>query len=203
MRDTASDEIISRIQWTHQILLDATTSLTEEQFYWRPSPTAPPIGWHLWHIGRWADRVQASLPRSDGSDSVRDPNNGIWEQEHFAADWDLEPANLGLLETGAMMDAETAARLPRQVGKERLLDYVMRAFAAANEVLDQLTSEQIVSEMESILQFKLVDGNAVRAVGKPTTVAGTLSFHVSHASRHLGMIEALRGLLDQKGTATI
>jgi hypothetical protein len=30
-----------------------------------------------------------------------------------------------------------------------------------------------------------------------------LGFHLSHTQRHLRMIEALRGLLDQKGTATV
>ncbi len=40
------------------------------------------------------------------------------------------------------------------------------------------------------------------APGVETTVAGDLGFHLSHANRHLGMIEALRGVLGIKGTAT-
>ena len=38
--------------------------------------------------------------------------------------------------------------------------------------------------------------------GDETEVAEMLLNHLSHADRHLGMIEALRGVLGEQGTAT-
>jgi hypothetical protein len=39
--------------------------------------------------------------------------------------------------------------------------------------------------------------------GAQTTIAADVGFHLSHASRHLGMMEALSGLRDRPGTATL
>jgi hypothetical protein len=109
--------LIERLQMTHNLMLKATEEITEEQFAWQPSKTAPPIGWHLWHVGRWADRLQASFPVEGAEkDNTPDPNSGIWETENMAS------------------------------------------------------------------QF---------------------GFHIFHAARHLGMVEALRGVLKLKGSATV
>ena len=54
--------ILERQQKTHQRLLEIVDDLSEPQLIWRPGPHAPSIGFHLWHMARWADRLQATLP---------------------------------------------------------------------------------------------------------------------------------------------
>jgi hypothetical protein len=91
MQDAADNAIITRIVMAHALLLKATAPLDKRDFSRRFGATAPPIGWHLWHVARWADRVQASLPRaSDADDHQPNPNDGLWEQEGLAAEWDLD-----------------------------------------------------------------------------------------------------------------
>jgi len=40
------------------------------------------------------------------------------------------------------------------------------------------------------------------AAAPETTYIADLMFHIVHANRHLGMIEALRGLLDMNGSVS-
>jgi hypothetical protein len=104
------------------------------------TPTATPAGWHLWHIARWADVLQASHPNRRFSPDVPwDRSRQIWAIDKLASHWGLQAERLGILEVAA------GARVP---------------------------------------------------------VGADLMFHVTHANRHLGMIEALRGVLDLRGTAT-
>ena len=56
MSNTMLKYSCNTIHWLHEALLRVTEELTPEQFCWLPGPEAPPIGWHLWHIARWADR---------------------------------------------------------------------------------------------------------------------------------------------------
>jgi uncharacterized damage-inducible protein DinB len=84
MSDKIGNLVAQRIQWTHEMLISVIEDLTDEQFAQRPSPTAPPIGWHFWHITRWADRLQASFPHSETSGESR---NQIWVGEGLAVRW--------------------------------------------------------------------------------------------------------------------
>ena len=51
--------------------------------------------------------------------------------------------------------------------------------------------------------YNVADGTIRRAPGAETTVAADLAFHMSHTNRHLGMMEALSGLLERRGTVTV
>jgi hypothetical protein len=51
--------------------------------------------------------------------------------------------------------------------------------------------------------YTVEDGRIWRAQGKETTLVADLAFHLSHTNRHLGMMEALGGLLERKGTVTV
>lgn len=204
MQDVIIATIASRIHLVHRWLLDATVSLSEEAFYQRVGVTSPPIGWHLWHISRWADRVQASLPRSTDPEYYQpDPNHGIWEQEGLVAAWDLNPATLGTLEDGSGMTHDDAAALPHRVGKTALIDYATRVFAALDSAVSELTPEQCRSTRRSVMEYEISNGKIYKAPGKETTLAADLGFHLSHANRHIGMIEALRGVLGQEGTISV
>jgi hypothetical protein len=192
MSDVTLENLTPRINQVHTLLLTITEELTEDELYRRFGPTAPPIGWHLWHISRFADRLQATLPRAQQSDLTQlDPRRGIWERERLAARWDLDPATLGRVETGIGMSYDDAEALPRTIGREALLDYARRVMGAVDEAVAALTPEQ----------FAMTRPTASTRGGEGP-VAGDLFLHLSHAGRHLGMIEALRGLLGRDGTAT-
>jgi hypothetical protein len=204
MNRVVTDLIVQRIQMAHRWLLESTVGLSEENLCRRPSLTAPPIGWHLWHISRWADRLQATLPRKDPPPDFRpDPNHGIWEREQLAQQWDLDPRTLGTLEDGSGMEHDAAAALPRRIGRDALIDYARRAFAATDMALGDLEPEQLLEARSSIQEYLIANGGITRAPGRDTTLAADLAYHFSHANRHLGMIEALCGLRGTSGSVTV
>lgn len=206
MSDVMANVVVARIQMAHRWILQAAERLTEEELCQHFGPTAPPIGWHLWHIARWTDRVQASLPRDESITSVHpDPNRGIWEQEQLASAWKLDSGSLGTLEEGSGMDFEAAAALPRRIGRDALMTYATRVFAIADEALGQVKPERFAETRKSVMEYEYdsMSGKIWRAEGKVTTLASDLAFHLSHTNRHLGMMEALGGLLTRKGTVTV
>ena len=197
---------IDRIQRTHGWLLKVTSELPGDGLARRFASTAPPIGWHLWHITRWADRIQATFPNhSFGATHRWDPGRQIWFRERLAERWGLEAAALGILQAGAGMTDEAAARLPARIPGEGLQAYARQAFGALDDIVKGLGARDLAEGRNSVMEFTM-DATGVRATETPgaeTTVAADLAFHLSHASRHLGSIEALRGLLEIPGSATL
>lgn len=118
--DTAAAHVLWSIEMHQDLLLKVTEDLTEEQFSRQPGPLAPPIGWHLWHITRWADRLQAGFNHN---------NHDIWTTDSLASRWEVDPSKLGKLETGIEMEVEEAVNL-MQVGKDAILDYSHHVFEA-------------------------------------------------------------------------
>lgn len=204
MQDAAVNAIVSRIASGHSLLIKATESLDEEDFCRQFGAMTPPIGWHLWHMGRWADRVQASLPRTGDPEGYEpNPNNGLWEQDLLTTAWDLDLSTLGTLESGSGMPHEAAASLPKKVGKATIVEYAKRSFARLDDALQSLDVDRFGDMRPSVMEFEVHDGKLYKARGKETTVAADLAFHFSHVNRHLGMIEALRGFLMQDGSITV
>jgi len=199
----ATDVVVQRIHRVHAYLLDVTQELTGEQLARRLTPTATPAGWHLWHIARWADCLQASHPNRRFSSGVAwDRSRQIWNADKLASGWGLRPERLGILETGAGMADDDAAVIPR-VGKEALIDYARRAFHAADDAAVELAA--VADADRNSIQEYTIDRQqreVASAAGARVPVVADLTFHLTHANRHLGMIEALRGVLDLRGTAT-
>jgi hypothetical protein len=75
-------------------------------------------------------------------------------------------------------------------GKSILLEYARAAFAAADRAVDLLEDDQL-------------EQRGVDVYGRENSVGYVLLVHLSHASRHLGMIECLRGIQGLHGTATV
>ncbi len=196
----------ARIQWTHRSLLAVTDDLGGAQIARQPGPAAPPIGWHLFHMARWADRLQASFQLEiTDPDRPSDLQSEIWSDERLAAQWGLEPAHLGLLETGAGMAIAPAVAVAA-LGKDVLLAYARRTFDAADQAVAGLQDEQLRATRRSILPQLQVSpaGRPFLAAERTVTVSEDLLFHISHGGRHLGMIEALRGaLFAMPGTASV
>lgn len=208
MNNQIASEIVGSwfMPWTHQAMIEYTEDLTEEQFSQQPSATAPPIAWHLFHIARWADRLQASFPnRPPNGNHQPDLPGQIWLIEDLATQWDHLPASLGWLDTGSGMPVDQAVALAG-VGQPRLLDYARRSFAAADQAVAVLSDDALLEARHSIIPELQIDSNGeIKTTGpREVTILFDLMFHTSHASRHIGMIEALRGaMFSIPGTATI
>jgi hypothetical protein len=92
--------------------------------------------------------------------------------------------------TGAGLDdaASAALTLPEV---DKISEYLAGAFQALESALARIDDD-------AILERTVVD-----LYGDETTIGEVLMNHLSHADRHLGMIEALRGVLGERGTATV
>lgn len=163
------------------------SSLTPAQFAEAPGETAPPAGWHLWHVVRWADRFQAGLA-SPGAPAE------IWTSEKLAAAWGLDPEALGVLELGMGMDAAVARALPSMAGQERFGRYQERVLDAAHAAITARDPEELLAPRMSIREYAVVDGVLRYAPPQESTLLADILFHLTHANRHIGNVEALRGL---------
>jgi hypothetical protein len=190
MSDLVARELAERLAKTHARLIEIVADLSEDQVGWRLDLHAPPIGFHLWHMARWADRVQATLPAMSAALGERlDAPGEIWEANALARQWGWQTEQLGYGQTGMELGDELAAEL-QLPSRDVLVDYARQAFAAANSAFGALD--------DSLLQERGID-----IYGRENSVAYVLLVHLSHASRHLGMIEALRGVGGLRGTATV
>jgi hypothetical protein len=188
--DLIAREIAERLAKTHARLLAIVADLSEDQFGWRPDLHAPPIGFHLWHMARWADRVQATLPAMSAALGQRlGPGGEIWTTQALARQWGWPAEALGYGQTGMELGDELAAEL-RLPPKPILVGYARQAFSAADRTFGAIDDQ--------LLQERGTD-----IYGRVSSVGYVLLVHLSHASRHLGTIEGLRGVQGLRGTATV
>ncbi len=175
---------------SHEAVLRIVADLTDEHLTWCAGPSAPSIAFHLWHMARWADLLQSRIPGMTEELSRRlGQGDQLWERNGFAAGWGLDPAKLGEGATGMGMNDDVSVSLPLP-DKEQLLDYARRAFEAANQAVAAVDDVQL---RESCIDL----------YGRQTSVGAAVLGHLTHVNRHLGMIEALRGVLALRGTATV
>ena len=113
----------------------------------------------------------------------------IGEMEQLVERWSLAAFDLGGDATGMGMADEVSAAL-RLPAKDPLLDYARRAFEAANRAVEAADEEQLREDCEDLY-------------GRQTSVGGAVLSHLAHVNRHLGMIEALRGVRGLRGTARV
>jgi hypothetical protein len=121
-----------------------------------------------------------------------EPQRQLWFQESLASRWGLDARTLGILQTGSWMDQDVAAVVAR-VGREPLIGYARRVFGGVDALVTSLEGADIELSRNSIMEFasNAQGQDTVEGPGAATTVAEDLGFHLSHASRHLGMIEGL------------
>jgi hypothetical protein len=94
---------------------------------------------------------------------------------------------MGAHDTGTKMPPDEADALTMPA-KDELLRYAGQAFARLDSVLEQLSPGDLYELMPDD-----PDGD---------TYADQVMFWVEHDARHLGMIEAMKGLLGLEGSAT-
>lgn len=196
MKNMLSATLVRNYCLTHERLLKLADRLTEDQLAWRPTPTAHSIAFHLWHVARWADHLQASIPGMTPALSRKlPPGRQLWEAESLTAQWGFDSTELGVAETGMTMSDEIATTLPLPA-KAILLDYTRRALAAADRAVQTIDDEDFMA-----LEQPQPLTAGIWAEG--STVADALFTHLCHENRHLGMMEGLFGLQAGSGTATI
>ena len=194
MADSPAALVIETYGNTHQRILNFLQKLSSEQLHWRLTAGNHSIAFHAWHVGRWADHFQASVPGMT-TELGRRLGNGvqIWETEGLADRWGFNPAKLGYADTGMSMPDEIAMRLPFPA-KDELLNYLEKVFAAAERAVTTIDDQQFQS---AEAPQPLTEG-----IWGQGTVGDAVMVHVTHANRHLGMMECLLGLQGQPGTAT-
>jgi len=175
------------IAWNHEEVEISVRNVAPGIFGVRPAPSAPSAAFHAWHIGRWVDRNATSI--SAWLDD-RPPIEEVWIAEAFADQWGLATASLGDFGgTGAGLDDDASAALALP-DRDEVLRYVSATFRQFEAVLARLD--------DAVLERAVVD-----LYGEDATIGDVVLNHLSHADRHLGMIEALRGVLGEHGTATV
>jgi len=159
---------------TRERALVVVADLSDAQLSWRPAPKAHSIAYTLWHLARTEDNFQ------------NDVNGGgtIWASGGFAARWGYPEKGVGV-----GWEDERAAALPMP-GKEKLLEYVRAAFAAADRAADSLDEQKLNETRHS----SFLDADAI--------LGEVLLGSVTHGNRHLGEMEYIKGLQGMRGSAT-
>lgn len=179
---------------SHQRVLSFLQKLADEQLCWQLNSESLAIAWHGWHVARWADYFQASIPgMTPELGQLLGDGVQLWHTEQIAQQWGFDSTHLGYAETGMSMPDAVATTL-NFPAKAVLLDYIERAFALAEKNVQQIDEIQF----QSIEQPQpLTEG--IYAEG---TVGNAIMAHVTHINRHLGMMECLLGLQGTSGTST-
>ncbi len=174
-----------RYKLGHQRVLLALEDLTEEQMQWHPAPVTHSISWNVWHLGRWADHLQAEIsmmtPRLR---EVLGPGREIWETEALAERWGFNSTVLGWRQMGTDMDDRTAASLPFP-DKETVVGYMRRTLDAAEHAVDGILDEE----------FGTIYRSPHAWAGERVIGLYVVSLH-AHDERHLGQIIYLRRLME-------
>ena|SRR5215207_7374499 len=179
---------------TNADVLKTVGALSEEEICWQPYPACHSIAFIVWHIARWEDHMQATVPGMTGELSHRlPPGQQIWERDQLAAAWGFDPTRLGESQTGTRFDIEALGELPWPK-KEVLLNYARRAFEAVEHAISFIDEGQF-QEAERLQYY---DDEYMKAnLAQTGTVGNAVMDHLVHSVHHLGEIYYLIGLMSQ------
>lgn len=172
----------------HKLILKLAEELTDEQLLWKPNGYNNSIAFNLWHIARWSDNLIAELLKEfPNLDLDMGYPREIWEQEALGEKWGLPPV-LNPGGTGLSDEEVEGLTFP---SKDEMLSYLRRTFMRTEEFIDKFDarypSSQAIPTAE--LHKEISD------------LRWHLYYYLLHHSRHLGMMEALKGLQLGKGSA--
>jgi hypothetical protein len=176
------DTLLRFYALTHERLLKAAEELSPEQFAMSAGPSLHSVAWQLWHAARWDDFFAAHFHK----DFARDPQTQVWERESLAERWSLPSGSMGRRDTGTEMSDEMADTMnfPDQ---GEVVSYARLAFAYAEDAI-RLMQDQLLAVAKDD-----PDGD---------TNLDNVFIYLEHLSRHLGMIESIRGLQGLVGSST-
>ena len=181
--------LVARVEFIHGAFLESVEDLDEGSFLTRPGIKAPAVAFHLWHTARWADAFQARLGSFAPELARFADRKQIWEARDLASAWGFG-GMLGKEATGMGLDDDASSALPLP-GKGEVVSYAGEAFAAAEDVFRGIDDDELLLTSADFYG----EGGWI--------VLDHFGWHLTHASRHLGMIEALKGVLGVEGTATV
>jgi hypothetical protein len=169
------ETLLRSYKLAHERLLTGAEALSPEQFMRSAGPSLHSVAWQLWHAARWDDVFASYLHKA----LAQDPRTQVWEREGLADRWSLPTDSLGRRDTGTEMSdvAADAMRFPNQ---KEVVGYARLAFAYAEDAITFISDEQLLAAPK-------VDP------GGDTKLDNVL-IYLEHLSRHLGMIESIRGL---------
>lgn len=181
-------DILRGYRVNHKLILKLTEELTDEQLLWKPTGYNNSIAFNLWHIARWSDNLIAEVLKEYpklGLD-MGDPRE-IWEQESLGQKWGLPPV-LNPGGTGLSDEEMEGLIFP---SKEEMLVYLRKTFTRTEEFIEKFDARFPGSE-------PIPDAEQHQSVNE---LRWHICYYLLHHSRHLGMMEALKGLLLGRGSA--
>jgi uncharacterized damage-inducible protein DinB len=184
---------------TNADVLRTVSALSDDQIAWQPHPDCNSIAFLLWHMARWEDHMQATVPSMREELSRRlPPGQQIWERDQLAAKWGFNPMQLGELELGTGFDSN-ASDEPPWPKKEVLLEYARQAFAAVENAISFIDEEQF----EEIERSQFDNEYMNETMAQSVTVGNAVMEHLIHNVHHLGEIYYLIGLMKQNKTNNV
>ena len=87
MADSMMGRLSTFYSSSHRQVLKVLDGLDDRYVMWSPNNTAPCIGFHLWHLARWADYLQEMISETPGQ---------IWEMDRLAEEWGLRGCGSGI-----------------------------------------------------------------------------------------------------------
>ena len=183
------DQIRVGYRRTHESLIDVAQKSDEISFH-KPYGTANSIAFNFWHVARWDDSLFPSMAQhvTELAEPLGHPEQ-LWTRENIGQRW-LLPSELGggAAGTGLPQDTALAAEASRTLAQ--LLSYATRVFDEFADRIKRLDT--------AALERTLPPQNNKK---NERTVGHWLLYYWEHAARHLGMIEALRGVHGESGSA--
>jgi len=183
--------IVNYYHDTNADVLKTIGSLTDEQIIWRPHPSCHSIAFNLWHMARWEDHMQATVPGMTKELSRRlPPGQQIWERDGLTAKWEFDSTKLGELELGTRLDIDAFGE-PTWPKKEILLDYAKQTLAAVEHAISFIDEEQF----QAIEQSQFDNEYMNETMAESVTVGNAVMEHLVHNVHHLGEVYYLIGLM--------
>jgi hypothetical protein len=180
---TLGQTLLRHYRLAHERLLKVAEEMSPEQFASSAGPSLHSVAWQLWHAARWDDVLASYFHRA----LAKDPRAQVWERESLADRWSLPSGSMGRRDTGTEMTNETAEEI-RFPDQSEVVAYARLAFAYAEEGIELIPDGLLLAVAKDD-----PDGD--------TQLDNVLIYH-EHLSRHLGMIEAIRGLQGLTGSST-
>lgn len=188
MADSVPYDTLRAYKVNHKLILGLVENLTDEQLLWKPAGYNNSIAFNLWHIARWSDNLIAELLKEfPHLDLDSGEPTEIWEQDSLAEKWGLPPV-LYPGGTGLSDEAVDGLNFPP---KDEMLAYLRKTFTRTEEFIEKFDARYPASG-------PVPDESLHKTL---TDIRWHLYYYLMHHCRHLGMMEALKGLLTGRGSA--
>ncbi|MFI5283874.1 MAG: DinB family protein [Candidatus Dormibacterales bacterium] len=179
---SVGDTVLRFYRLTHQRLLTAAGELSPDQFAKTAGPSLHSVAWQLWHAARWDDVIGSFFHRA----LAQEPRSQVWDRESLVDRWSMGSESLGLRSTGTRMSDEAAEQM-RFPSQDEVIRYAGLAFGYTERAVELIPDDRWLAVPSTD-----PDGD---------TYLDNVLIYLEHLSRHLGMIESIRGLQGPAGAS--